>query len=83
MKVTVKQARILSDMTQGDASQVLGVHRHTYMKYEKNPGLMPLDKAFKFAEIVGMPFDDIFFGGDSTNRREEALTNAETPQNRE
>ncbi|MDH6675772.1 DNA-binding XRE family transcriptional regulator [Paenibacillus sp. LBL] len=64
--ITPRQARLLSDMSQKQIANLLGVHRHTYMKWERNADEMPVGKARVFSEIVGMPVDEIFFSRHST-----------------
>lgn len=72
MQLTLKQARLLSEKTQKEIASELGVHRDTYMKYEANPAVMPIGKACKFAEITGIPVNDIFFDVNSTLGRTKA-----------
>lgn len=65
MKLTVKKARLLSGMTQKDVAEVLGVHVHTYMKWEKNPEEMSIGTAKQFARLVEFGLEDIFFDDES------------------
>lgn len=69
MVLTLKQARMFSDLSQRDIANLLGVHRQTYMKWEKNPDEMPLGKAKEFSKITNTPVDQIFFASDSTLSR--------------
>ncbi|MBA9086985.1 DNA-binding XRE family transcriptional regulator [Fontibacillus solani] len=66
MTVSPKQARLLCEKTQREIAGILGVHRDTYMKWEKNPDVMPVGKAKEFASIVGRNVDEIFFSIMST-----------------
>lgn len=66
MALSPKQARLLCDLTQKDVAERLGVHRDTYLKWEKNPDNMPVGKARVFSSIVGVKMDQIFFDSQST-----------------
>lgn len=71
MQLTVKQARLLADLTQQKVAEKLGVHKQTYVKWERNPDEIPLGQARKFSKIVGRRVDEIFFEHDSTFSRED------------
>lgn len=66
MTLSVKQARLLSDLTQQAIAEKLGVHRQTYMRWELNPDEMPVGKAKEFSTIVKRNVDEIFFSQQST-----------------
>lgn len=66
MGISLKQARLLSDLSQKEVAKRLGVHRQTYMKWEHNPDEMPVGKAKDFSVIVGRKVDEIFFNSIST-----------------
>jgi DNA-binding XRE family transcriptional regulator len=66
MVISPKQARVLSDLSQKEVAEKLGVHRQTYMKWERNADEMPVGKAKEFSEIVGRGVDEIFFTRVST-----------------
>lgn len=66
MTVTPKQARKFIDLSQQDVADKLGVHRQTYMKWERNPDEMPVGVAKEFSKIVGRGVDEIFFTTMST-----------------
>lgn len=66
MQLTVKQSRLLADLTQQEVAIKLGVHKQTYVKWERNPEVIPLGQARNFAKIVGRRVDEIFFDDDST-----------------
>ena len=61
MQITMKQARVGANLTQARIASKMGIHPQTYMRLEKHPGDMTIKRAKKFAKIVGVPFDDIFF----------------------
>lgn len=69
MKLTLKQARQFSELSQEELANMLGVHRQTYMKWEKKPHEMPMGKAVEFCRIVKVSIDDIFFTPNSTLSR--------------
>jgi len=71
MPLSLKQARLLADLTQKEVAQKLGVHRQTYMKWERNADEMPVGKAKQFAKIVGRSIDEIFFHSESTLSRND------------
>ena len=69
MAVSPRQARILCDLTQQDVADGLGVHRQTYMNWERNPDEMPVGKAKEFSKLVKRGVDEIFFDKESTLSR--------------
>lgn len=72
MKISVKQARILNDMTQSKMANELGIHVQTYRKIENNPDLATIEQAKMISDITMIPYDEIFFNVDSTLSRENA-----------
>ena len=62
MVVTMKMARIGKNLTQQEVADILGIHVTTYAKMEKNPEEVSIKDAKRFADIVGIPATDIFFG---------------------
>jgi DNA-binding XRE family transcriptional regulator len=65
LQLTLKQARLLSDLTQKEVAEMLGVHVHTYMKWERNPEEMSIGTAKQFAKIVNRGIEEIFFDSES------------------
>jgi DNA-binding XRE family transcriptional regulator len=65
VKLTLKQARLLAELTQQEIAEILGVHVQTYMKWEKNPEEMSIGTAKQFSRIVKREFEDIFFDAES------------------
>lgn len=65
MKLTLKQARLLSGLTQKEVACKMNVHVQTYMKWEKNPENMSIKAARQFSQIVGCDFEKIFFDKES------------------
>lgn len=65
MAITMKMARIYAKKTQQQLADKMGVHVQTYAKMENNPEDVTIREAKLFAEIVGLPWEEIFFGNDS------------------
>lgn len=61
-QLTMKQARIGVDLTQQDVADKMGVHVQTYQRMEAHPEDVTIKQANEFAKIVGLRFEDIFFG---------------------
>lgn len=66
---TIKQARLMNELSQSDIAKKLGVHVQTYRKIEQNSDLATIEQAKKIAEIVNVPYDQIFFSNNSTKSR--------------
>ena len=64
-RLTMKQARIGINATQEDIAKRMGMHPQTYSKLEKHPESVTIEQGKRFCEIVGVCFEDIFFGIDS------------------
>lgn len=73
MRLTIKQARLISELTQKEIAEVLGVHVQTYMKWEKSPEEMSIGTAKQFARIVKRDFDEIFFDSESNLIRQSTF----------
>jgi DNA-binding XRE family transcriptional regulator len=73
VKLTMKQARLLAELTQQEIAEILGVHVQTYMKWEKNPEEMSIGTAKQFSRIVKREFEDIFFDAESNLIRQGHL----------
>ncbi|MGI5927159.1 MAG: helix-turn-helix transcriptional regulator [Thermacetogeniaceae bacterium] len=58
---TVKQARVLKDITQEQMAIKMGVSTATYRKLEENPDIITIRQARIIARETGQPFDAIFF----------------------
>lgn len=65
MKLTLRHARLLADLTQKEIAEILGVHVHTYMKWEHNPDEISVGTAKQFAKIVGRDIEELFFSSES------------------
>lgn len=73
MKLTLKQARLLSDLTQKEVAEILGVHVQTYMKWERNPEDMSVGTAKQLSKIFNVDFEEIFFDKESNLIRHEKV----------
>lgn len=60
-KLTMKQVRLIKGYSQQELGEMLGVHKQTVGKWERDANDMPLGKVKKFAEIVQMEMDEINF----------------------
>lgn len=60
-RLTMKQVRLIKGYSQQELAEMLGVHKQTVGKWERNANDMPLGKVKKFAEIVQMEMDQIEF----------------------
>lgn len=61
MALTIKQHRVLKDLTIGDMADRCGVTRQTYTKWEKDSGKISFEMGKKIADALGVPMDDIIF----------------------
>lgn len=64
MAITLKMARVGAGLTQAQMAEKMGVHVQTIAKYEKEPYKMSVLDVFKYCEICGVRFDDIFLLND-------------------
>lgn len=59
--ITLKQARLLTDMTQRELAKKLGVSVPTYIRFEKNPELLTIKQAKIIAQTLKYPVDAFLF----------------------
>lgn len=64
-RISVKMARVGAGLTQAQVAEKMGIHPHTYMKLENDSESMTIKDARLFGEIVGIDWEQIFFGADS------------------
>ena len=64
--LTLKQARLLKEISQDKIAKELGIHVDTYRKIEKNPEIATIEQAKKISLILQLPYDFIFFSSIST-----------------
>lgn len=62
MVLTLKQARMMREMSQEKMAEVLQIHRNTYAALEENPGRVSIDQAKIISDTLKISVDDIFFG---------------------
>lgn len=61
VKWTLELCRTKTGLSQKEMAKAIGVSEQSYMNYENYRTGMKVEKAFKFAEIVGVPVDSIIF----------------------
>lgn len=64
-KMTIKECRKRIGFSKEKMASVMHITNDEYAKYEKNPECMPIYMAIIFSNIVGIGYDNIFFGYDS------------------
>lgn len=68
VKYTLEQARLLSELTQVEMAERMGMTEKTYIQYEKYRRIFRMDQGYRFAQNVNVPFDSIvFFAGQLQN----------------
>lgn len=60
-KLTMKQARLFKGLSQKETAKMLGIHRQTLGKWEKDAADMTLGKVKEFSELVGLDYELIDF----------------------
>lgn len=65
-KMSFRQIRLAKEISIAAMAERLGVHPNTYARWEKEPGTIPVSKAFEIAEILEASVDDIFLDLNST-----------------
>lgn len=68
MKFTIKQARKYKGYSQEALANMLHIPKPTYYNYEHGRSVMRVDTAQKFADIVGIPFNQIIFYNETTEK---------------
>lgn len=66
MLLTLKQARLVRELTQEQLASLLGVHVQTYRKIEQNPDEATIKQAKVLSENLGLNYNEIFFGINSS-----------------
>lgn len=64
-KLTLKQARLISGLTQKQLAEKIGVHTTTIAAWEKEPSKVSISNAIKIAELLDMSIS-IFLNNNST-----------------
>lgn len=60
-KLTVKQHRLIREISQEEMADKIGIHVQTYRAWEENPEKISIAKAKKIAAAFGISINDIFF----------------------
>ena len=60
-KLTVKQHRLIREISQEEMAEKVGVHVQTYRAWEENPEKISIAKAKKIATAFGISINDIYF----------------------
>ncbi|WP_255463159.1 helix-turn-helix transcriptional regulator [Lactobacillus sp. 3B(2020)] len=60
-KYTIKAARIRAGFTQREVAHKLHMNVQTFMRIENGKSYFRINSAAKFADIVGIDFDNIIF----------------------
>lgn len=68
MKFTLKQARNYAGFSQANIAQKLHVGLNTYRNYENGTSPMRIKTAEMFADLTGVPFDQIIFYSETTDK---------------
>lgn len=61
MRVTLKMARELKGMTQGEAAKKIGVSTDTLGNYERGKSYPDIPTLRRIEEVYGVPYDRIIF----------------------
>ena len=61
MALRVDEWRRLKKISKEEMAQKLGVHRNTITNWETNPSIIPIEKAYKMADIYEVELNDIIF----------------------
>ena len=60
-KLTVKQHRLIREISQEEMAEKVGVHVQTYRAWEENPEKISIAKAKKIAAAFNISINEIFF----------------------
>ena len=60
-RLTLRQWRLVKELTIEDMAAACGVHPNTYAAWEKAPGKISVDNAITIAKVLGVSVDAIFF----------------------
>ena len=68
MKFTLKQARNYAELSKAEMAKELHVGLNTYRNYENGSSPMRIKTAEMFADCTGVPFDQIIFYSETTDK---------------
>lgn len=60
-KITLKAARVNSDLTQKEAAEKLNISNKTLCSWEKGATMPKADKISKICSLYGISYDDLIF----------------------
>lgn len=60
-KLTVKQHRLIREISQEEMAEKVGVHVQTYRAWEENPEKISIAKAKKIAAAFNISINEIYF----------------------
>ncbi len=58
---TIREIRLMKEISQQQAADAVGVHVNTYIAWEKQPEKIPIAKALALAEFFGVSVTEINF----------------------
>lgn len=61
MSLSIKQARLLSEKSQSEVAEKMGICVQTYRKLEENPQKMTMAQAKLFCAAVDREIDELIF----------------------
>ena len=61
MSFTVRQARMMRELTQQQMADALEVHRTTYRKLEEHPEHITIAQAKEISRVTGVSINDLNF----------------------
>ncbi len=61
MALKLKEWRRIKEISQAEMASMCGVNHNTYRAWEKDPGNIKLNMAFKIADILEVDVHDIIF----------------------
>jgi transcriptional regulator with XRE-family HTH domain len=62
LKITLKAARVNSNLNLLEAAKKFGINKDTLWKYEKDSTNVPRTFLIQIESVYGIPLDNIFFG---------------------
>lgn len=69
MRLTLKRARLINDLTQDQLADMLHVHVQTYRKIEQNPDTATIAQAKAISKNLNVDYNEIFFASSSSLTR--------------
>lgn len=69
--LTLREWRRAKEITQAKLAEAIGVHVNTYLLWEKEPTKIPIGYAFKIANIIGVPIENIDFLSEKSTNHED------------